>query len=407
MRDCGQAIVPQLSPSSSCVFTAIPGDIRLCQGIDDGAAKSVPTATVIPVAYQTECDGNCNGGCVDCQGQPVKKLIGVDGCDSNGREPRWRNQKPIPWESFAYGEYIGPHRTPQVGEYRLRVDDVLEFVYLLTREQSEGPYRLFVGDIIQVSSAIDENLNQTDIQILSDGTVSLRLIGIVSAAGKTIEQLQNDLNEKYSQFVKNPAIVVGVIKSDTPLNDLRDAVDARFGNGGQNRLATVTPDGTFQLPLIGSVPAVGLTLDEVQREVNSRYRALVTGIEVTPVLNQRAPRFIYVVGEVGTPGRFELSGPTTVMQALALADGFNAGGNIRQVIIFRRDQCWRLIATRLDLSGALYGRRPHPSDDLWLRDSDIVLIPKKPVQRWAEALDLYFTQSLYSVFPIDPVTVIN
>ncbi len=406
IEDGSQTIAHRLPNGSSFVVTETPGAIRLCQGIDEGDANSVTAASVVPAAFQTDCDGNC--GCVAGQGHSgVKMLTGVDGCNCQGREPRWRNQKPIPWESFAYGEYIGPHRTPHVGEYRLRVNDILDFVYLLTREQSQGPYRVFVGDIIQISSAIDEKLNQTDIQILSDGTVSLRLVGIVSAAGKTIEDLQRDLNEEYSKFVKNPAIVVGVIKSDTPLNDLRDSVDARQGAGGQNRLAVVSPDGTFQLPLIGSVPAVGLTLDEVRREVNSRYRAMVSGIEVTPVLAERAPRFVYVVGEVGTPGRFELTGPTTVIQALALADGFGPGGNVRQAIVFRRNQNWRLIATRLDLSGAVYGRRPHPSDDLWLRDSDIVLIPKKPVQRWADAIDLYFTQSLYSVFPIDNVGVIR
>ena len=108
---------------------------------------------------------------------------------------------------------------------------------------------------------------------------------------------------------------------------------------------------------------------------------------------------VFVVGEVPQPGRFEMTGPTTVMQALALAEGFNASGNVRQVIVFRRDQNWQLIATRLDLAGALYGRRPQPSDDLWLRDSDIVLVPKKPIQRFSEAVNLYLTQSLYAVFP--------
>ena len=384
-----------------------PGTVQTCEW-DEDMTDSDGRNGVAPVTYLTQCDGNCNGCCAACQGQPgVKMLTGVDGCNFQGREPRWRDQKPIPWEQFSYGEYIGPFRTPHVGEYRLRVDDELDFVYLLTREKMVEPYRLYVGDVIQISSAIDENLNQTDITILSDGTISLRLIGLAMAAGKTIKELQADLNKKYSKFVRNPAIVVAVIKGDTPLNDLRDAVDARQGVGGQNRLATVAPDGTFQLPLIGSVPAVGLTLNEVRREVNSRYRASVSGIQVTPVLTQRAPRFIYVVGEVGTPGRFELTGPTTVVQALALADGFVNGGNIRQAIVFRRDQDWRLIATRLDLSGALYGKTPHPSDDLWLRDSDVVLIPQKPIKRFADAIDLYFTQSFYGIFPFEAFVTID
>ena len=40
------------------------------------------------------------------------------------------------------------------------------------------------------------------------------------------------------------------------------------------------------------------------------------------------------------------------MQAMALAQGWNNGGNLRNVIIFRRAEDWRLIATKVDLQGA-------------------------------------------------------
>ena len=219
------------------------------------------------------------------------------------------------------------------------------------------------------------------------------------AAGKTVENLQKELNDKFTKFVKNPSIVVQVTQGETPLQDIINSVDARAGQGGQARAATVSPDGTVQLPGVGSVPAIGLTLDEIGREVNARYRLRQGGIEVTPILIQRAPRFIYVVGEVAQGGRFEMVGPTSAMQAIALAGGFGTGGNLRQAIVFRRDQNWRLTATKLDLNGALLGKRPHPSDEIWLRDSDIVLIPKKPIQRLSEAVDLYLQRTLYGIFP--------
>ena len=143
-----------------------------------------------------------------------------------------------------------------------------------------------------------------------------------------------------------------------------------------------------------------MSLNEIQQEIEARYRLKgLGGVTVTPTLIERAPRFIYVVGEVEMGDQFELTGPTTAMQAIALAGGFNQGGNLRQVIVFRRDANWNLVATRLDLSGALFGRRPHPSDEIWLRDGDIVLVPKRPIQRLSETVDLYLTQTLYSIFP--------
>ena len=332
---------------------------------------------------------------------PIKFFAGVDEntARDNTGEPRWKNADMIPWEAFAYGEYIGPHRHPHVAEYRLRVDDQLEFVFILTRERSTEPYRFYVGDTISISSAIDDSINQEEIAILGDGTISLSLIGQVRVAGKTIRDLQRELNDRYAKYFQNPSVVVQVLQGDTPLRDLLDSVDARFGQGGQSRLAVVSPDGTIQLPLIGSVPAIGLTLKEVAREVNARYRNRLRGIEVTPVLTERAPRFIYVVGEVDQPGQFELTGPTSAMQAIALAGGFNSGGNLRQIIVFRRDQNYKLMATKLDLAGALFGKRPHPSDEIWLRDSDIVLIPPQPIQRLSEQVNRYLVQTLYAIFP--------
>lgn len=332
---------------------------------------------------------------------PVRSILGVNEYvgRSLGREPTFRDSQLVPWEMFSYGEYIGPHRTPHVPEYRLRVDDQLEFVFYLTRRQSATPYRVFVGDVIRISSATDADINQREITVLSDGMVSLPLIGQVRAAQKSVSDLQDELNELYSKFLTDPAILVQVVEGDTPLNDILDSVDARGGVGGRLRQATVSPDGTIQLPAVGSVPAVGLTLDEIRREINARYREQVPGLEVTPVLVQRAPRFIYVVGQVTTPGRFELLGPTTALQALALAESDLQGGNLRNIIVLRRDEAWRLTATRLDLSGTLFGTRPFPSDEIFLRDSDIIVVPRKPIQRLSEAVDLYLTSTLYSIFP--------
>ena len=345
-----------------------------------------------------------NVQCVECQGSPQlapRMMMGVDGnvCDT-GREPRWKDGKMIPWETYAYGEYIGPYRTPHVPEYRIRVNDQLEFVFMLTREKTPYEYRFGVGDVISLLSPVHVEYNQNRVEILSDGSCSLALIGRVIAAGKTLTTLEQEINERYMEAgVRRPQIVIQGVQTNMRLQDLRDAVDARAGVGGQSRSATVGPDGTIQLPMIHSVPAIGLTLKELAREVNERYKQQIDGIEVTPILVQRAPRVAYVLGEVGQPGRIDLVGPTSVLQAISLAQGWNVGGNIRQVVIFRRDKNWNLMATRLDLAGALHGRRPHPADEIWLRDGDIVLVPKTPILRLADAIDLYVTRTIYALFP--------
>ncbi len=383
-------------------------NIRLCQGCgcSSQSCNSTGSCSCGGSAVQTHVaaasyEAGFAGVNQPYRSNAVKHFAGVNEHTRGprGGEPSWRDAQMIPWEAFAYGEYIGPHRTPHVSEYRLRVADQLEFVYILTREKSPEAYRFYVGDTISISSAIDSSINVPTIAIQNDGAISLTLIGQVRVAGKTINDLQRELNERYSKYFQNPSIVVQVIQGDTPLQDLLNSVDARAGTGGQSRQATVSPDGTVQLPLIGSVPALGLSLEEIEREVNARYRMKLAGISVTPVLTARAPRFIYVAGQVNNPGQFTLTGPTTALQAIALAGGELVGGNLRQIIVFRRDQNWRLTATKLDLAGAILGKRPHPSDEIWLRDSDIILIPRTPVRRFSDQVNLYLTATLYAIFP--------
>ncbi|PHR95504.1 MAG: sugar ABC transporter substrate-binding protein [Blastopirellula sp.] len=332
-------------------------------------------------------------------------LTGVDSADASCYgELRWDARRPIPWQVFAQGEYVGPHRTQHVPEYRLRVDDELDFVYRLTRTESQTAYKLNVGDQVRVESLTDETLNR-ELVVQPDGSITVLLLGQIQAARKTVTEVTKDLEERYLKYYKVPAITVTPLLVNTKLEDLRASVDSRAGFGGQGRRGRVTPEGTIQLPAIGSVPAQGLTLDELKREIDERYNLEVEGIEVSPILIQRAPRYVYVIGEVPNPGRFELTGPTTAIQALALSGGWNNGANLREIVIFRRAEDWRLIATKIDLKGALYGKRPAPSDELWLRDTDIIVVPKSPVLWADEFIDLVFTRGIYGVIPFNGVSI--
>jgi polysaccharide export outer membrane protein len=222
----------------------------------------------------------------------------------------------------------------------------------------------------------------------------------VRVVRKTVDEIRDDLNEKYKKFYRITDINVSRVTTQTKARDLLESVNNRFFSGGQGKRVRVTPEGTIALPSIGVIPAQGLTLDELRREAQERYSAVADGIELTPILAIRAPRFVYVVGEVRNPGRFDMAAPTTVMQAIALAGGWNNGGNLRQIVVFRRAEDWRLLATKIDIRGALYGERPIPSDEIWLRDSDIVVVPKMPIRRLDDLIELYLTRGVYSAFPL-------
>jgi polysaccharide export outer membrane protein len=330
----------------------------------------------------------------------------------------------IPWQEFAQGEYVGHARLPHVPEYRLREGDLVAVYYRRTRDELSRPYELEVGDRIRVESLTAgtnpaaANTNggaegtaddiSRDLVIQPDGTITLPLLGQVRATRRTVPELTAELEERYKEFFRVPSITVTPIQVNTKLEDLLQTVDNRGGIGGGLQIqVTVTPAGDVQLPGINSVFVQGLTLAEVRQEIDARYDEAIPGVHVTLVLVKRAQRFVYVLGEVEQPGRYVLEAPTSAVQAIALAGGWRQGANLRQVVVFRRAPDWRLLATMLDLRGALYGRRPVPADDIWLNDSDVVLVTKSPFQQADEFIDQVFTRGLYSVVPREVLWNIN
>ena len=370
------------------------------------------------------CSGNCMGNCNPAAPHKIWAVDSMSACGPCGMrgEVGWDSRGAADWQRYAQGEYVGHARTAHVPDYRLRVDDTLAVFFLRTREVLSRPYELEVGDRLRIESltsggggaaaggngnspvATDsgDGLNR-EVVVQPDGMITLPLVGRVPAARRRVVALQEDLEERFKKYFTVPSITVTPVQVNTRLEDLLDAV--AFGRGGQNAgsqiNSVVTPDGTIQLPGLASVYVQGLTLDEAKMEVDARYSSQMPGMSVTLSLVQRAPRFVYVLGQVSQPGQFALTGPTTTMQAIALAGGWQNGANLRQVVIFRRGDDWRLMATMVDLRGALYGKRPTPADEIWLNDGDIVLIPKTPIEAVDELVEQVFTRGLYAAIPLE------
>ena len=374
---------PMVAVLAGTVTAVVTGGDPIIQPIPAGQAAVAPCQGLGPAAPFPICGVDCAANC--CQ----------------GRNCHWEDARLIAWQAYAQGEYVGHARTEHVADYRLRVDDQLDMLYRITRDETRTPYKLNVGDEVRVESFTDPELNRA-LMVQPDGMVTLRLLGQIHAAGGTVTQLRDMLEEQYKKYYKVPSITVTPTKVNTQLDDLRSVVDRRYGIGGQGANVRVAPDGTISLTAIGYVHAQGLTLNELRQEINERYREKIEGMEIIPVLSARASRYVYVLGEVHAPGRYEMLDPTTALQALAMAGSWNVGANISQVVVFRRGDDWRLMATMVDLQGALRGKQPCPKGEIWLSDSDVIIVPKGRILEADDFINLVFTRGLYGVFPLQP-----
>jgi polysaccharide export outer membrane protein len=364
----------------------------------DGPAGQAPLRSGCP--YNPGDSGTLTVCGVDC---------GTDGAASCAT---WNEAQCIPWSLFGPGEYVGPARPEHVSSYYLRVNDLITLTFINSRRKDAERYRLGVGDRLklewlQAPSETDVTLDR-EITVQPDGTISLPLVGDVIADGKTVKELREELIRLYGRFQREPQITVTPIEVNTAIQDILSAVTSISGSNGQTQALRVTPEGTIQAPALGSVYVQGLTIEEARAELEARYAAKYgPGLMVSPSLTERAASFVFVGGEVQAPGRYTLEGPTTVMQAIALAGGWNNGGNLRQVVIFRRDENWCLKATKIDIRAPYFGNDPCPMNDVWLRDNDLVIVPKTKILCATDVINLYFTRGVYAAFPISYVYSFN
>jgi polysaccharide export outer membrane protein len=104
-----------------------------------------------------------------------------------------------------------------------------------------------------------------------------------------------------------------------------------------SREIRVRTDGNLTVPLIGDVSAVGKTLRTLASELEERLGQLVTSPVVTVTLSSSNVLRFFVVGQVHRGGEFPLLGRTTVMQALALAGGFQEYAKTDEIRILRQE----------------------------------------------------------------------
>lgn len=111
------------------------------------------------------------------------------------------------------------------------------------------------------------------------------------------------------------------------------------GNAGLNTEATIRPDGTITMPLVGDLKAVGQTPTALKTAIASKLKDYVKlqGTEITVALKEwRSYRFT-VQGEVGKTGVYQSDQYVTVADALALAGGPTRFAKRSQIVLMRKD----------------------------------------------------------------------
>jgi polysaccharide export outer membrane protein len=145
-----------------------------------------------------------------------------------------------------------------------------------------------------------------------------------------------------------------------------------WGNDAVSRTAPVRPDGKISLPLLNDVKAAGLTPMELREDLTRRLTEYIPNPEVSVSVAEVRSFKVSVIGAVAKPGRYELKSWATVMDVLAMAEGFTEFAARSRVVVLRSDgkQVQRLSFDYDKVASGGAGQA-----NFYLRPADIVLVP--------------------------------
>lgn len=182
-----------------------------------------------------------------------------------------------------------------------------------------------------------------------------------------------------------PDAAIAASSSTTPDLPKRDQADPYLIGPGDllaitvwkdpelSRTMPVRPDGRISLPLIGEVAASGLTAAGLQSAIIEKLVPFMSHPEVNVIVQEIRSRHFNIVGKVNKAGVYDLLKPTTVLDGLAQAGGFQDFARVTKIYVLRRagDNSTRMLP--FNYKQVVKGRAL--DQNLQLEPGDTIVVP--------------------------------
>ena len=150
-----------------------------------------------------------------------------------------------------------------------------------------------------------------------------------------------------------------------------DNLEVNFYGSAQERKVKVyvNRESKVVLPFVGPVNFLGMTYQEAKEYLNKKVESSLIGTKVDMSIVETRAIGVYILGEAYKPGRYVMSGLSSVTNALFVSGGVNQKGSLRNIQIKRNN---KLISTYDFYDFLLKGSL---DSDVVLQDGDIIFIP--------------------------------
>lgn len=134
----------------------------------------------------------------------------------------------------------------------------------------------------------------------------------------------------------------------------------------------VRPDGWISMPLLNDVRAKGRTPMELQRDLTDRFSEYISDPVVSVIVNQVQSFKVSILGKVRGPSRYDLLGPTTVLDVLAMAGGPTEYADLNDMFLLRPDgETYHRIPVKYSSIVKPSGK----SENVLVQPGDIIVVP--------------------------------
>jgi polysaccharide export outer membrane protein len=152
-----------------------------------------------------------------------------------------------------------------------------------------------------------------------------------------------------------------------------------WGNTEISRTVPVRPDGRISLPLLNDLQAAGLSPMALRDAVTKALQPFMPDASVSVLVREIHSVKVAVLGEVKTPGRYEIKDRATVLDVLAMAGGFSEFADRGGIFVLRQES-GQTRQIRFDY-GKLTSKNGRPGSNgaaalnFCVRAGDVVVVP--------------------------------
>ena len=142
-----------------------------------------------------------------------------------------------------------------------------------------------------------------------------------------------------------------------------------YGSEEIEEKAFINREGLVVLPLLGPVYLQGMTFSEANEFLKNKAKNELLGVDVNLSIRDVRSIGVYILGEAYKPGKYVMSGLSSITTALYISGGVSEKGSLRNIQIKRNNQ---IIATYDFYDFLLKGS---VSTNINLQDGDVIFIP--------------------------------